>query len=224
MTNLEDFAVWGAIHQPGMIDGPMLEDLRSVLAPLPLDRPGLRLHGVAAIQELLGPHGVIGQWASHLIGTDARPVRALLFDKSSARNWAVGWHQDRVIAVTDRRDVPGFGPWSVKDGVIHVAPPISILQRMVTVRLHLDRVALDNAPLLYAPGSHRLGLVPDGQVAAMVARCGVERSQANAGDAWAYASLILHASERAATPQRRRVLHVDYAVDMLPGGLQWLGV
>ena len=35
---------------------------------------------------------------------------------------------------------------------------------------------------------------------------------------------ILHASNAAETPRRRRVLQIDYSADDLPGGLQWLGV
>ena len=38
------------------------------------------------------------------------------------------------------------------------------------------------------------------------------------------ATSIVHASERAQNPRRRRVLQVDYASEALPGGLQWLGV
>lgn len=95
---------------------------------------------------------------------------------------------------------------------------------MVTLRLHLDAVDEDNSPLLYAPGSHRLGIVSVEQVPEIVARCGVETSLASSGDAWAYSALILHASEPASVPARRRVLHVDYAVGSLPGGLEWLGI
>jgi hypothetical protein len=35
---------------------------------------------------------------------------------------------------------------------------------------------------------------------------------------------LLHASEAAIEPLRRRVLQVDYAVGQLPGRLEWLGV
>jgi hypothetical protein len=216
--------VHGAIHLPRLVATTLVEQLCADLAPFPLDRPGLRLRGVTAVVALLEPDGVMGQSAAALIGPRAIPVRALLFDKSSARNWAVGWHQDRVIAVKQRREVPGFGPWSVKEGVAHVAPPVEILRGMVTLRLHLDPVGTDNAPLLYAPGSHCLGIVPVGQVPEMVERCGVETSLAQAGDAWAYSTLILHASEPALSPGRRRVLHVDYAACSLPGGLEWLGI
>lgn len=221
---MEDFATHGALHIPRCVDATTVEQLCHQLAPLPLDRPGLRLHGVEGTAAVLGPDGEMGRIAAQLIGAGATPVRALLFDKSPGRNWAVGWHQDRVIAVKERREVPGFGAWSLKGGATHVAPPPDLLRGMVTLRLHLDPVKLENSPLLYAPGSHRFGMVPDTEIAEVVARCGRVASLAQLGDVWAYATLILHASEPALVPVRRRVLHVDYAADRLPGGLEWLGI
>ena len=47
------------------------------------------------------------------------------------------WHQDLSIAVKERHEVAGFGPWSVKEGV-PVQPPVEILESMLTLRLHLD--------------------------------------------------------------------------------------
>jgi hypothetical protein len=57
------------------------------------------------------------------------PVRAIYFDKSSEANWLVPWHQDLTLAVRTRVDVPGFGPWSTKDGVTHVQPPDGVVSR-----------------------------------------------------------------------------------------------
>jgi len=72
----------------------------------------------------------------------------------------LAWHQDRTIAVVRRKDIEGFGPWTVKSGWPHVAPPFELLAEMVTLRIHLDPVTEANAPLLIAPGSHRFGRVP----------------------------------------------------------------
>jgi ectoine hydroxylase-related dioxygenase (phytanoyl-CoA dioxygenase family) len=129
-----------------------------------------------------------------------------------------------VIAVAERRDVEGFGPWTTKDGAPHVAPPFEVSSRMLALRLHLDDTPADNAPLLVAPGSHRLGRIAEPDVPGVVQRCGTVACTAAAGDVWLYATPILHASEAAARPLRRRVLQVDYASDPLPGGLRWLGV
>ena len=151
-------------------------------------------------------------------------MRAVLFDKTAATNWALGWHQDRTVAVTERRDVPGFGPWTAKGGLLHVAPPFEVLSGMVTLRVHLDPVPLTNAPLLVAPGSHRLGRIPQPAVPKVVRRCGTAACVAGKGDVWLYATPILHASDAAEEPARRRVLQVDYAAGELPGGLSWMGI
>ena len=95
---------------------------------------------------------------------------------------------------------------------------------MVTLRVHLDDVPATNAPLLIAPGSHRYGRIQEQAVAAVVARCGIATCLAKAGDIWAYATPILHASSVATTPAHRRVLQVDFSADALPGGLEWLGI
>lgn len=206
------------------IASPLMGAIMDLVAPLPEDRPGLRLQGVAGLSELLGPAGVIGQSVAAAAGGEMSPVRAILFDKNAATNWALGWHQDRTICVRERRDVADFGPWTVKAGLLHVAPPFELLARMVTIRIHLDDVPHDNAPLLIAPGSHRFGLVREDRIEAVVAECGVHACTALAGDVWVYATPILHASDAAATPTRRRVLQVDYAGFGLPGGLEWSGV
>jgi hypothetical protein len=187
-------------------------------------RAGIRLHGIEKLRPILDPTGPIGAIAASIIGAAARPVRAILFDKTRSANWSLGWHQDRTIAVQKRIEVPGFGPWSVKQGLIHVAPPIDLLASMVTLRVHLDPVELSNAPLWIAPGSHRFGRVAVDEIDQIVERCGTSVCLADSGDIWAYATPILHKSEAAQHPARRRVLQVDYAATDLPGGLVWLGV
>lgn len=147
-----------------------------------------------------------------------------LFDKSVEQNWSLGWHQDRTIVVRQRVDVDGFGPWSVKTGMIHVDPPFDLLAGMVTVRVHLDAVPETNAPLLVAPGSHKRGRIPTAEIPEAVRKCGIVSCLAAAVDVWLYVTPILHASDAAAAPQHRRVLQIDYAVRRLPGGLEWLGV
>jgi ectoine hydroxylase-related dioxygenase (phytanoyl-CoA dioxygenase family) len=107
--------------------------------------------------------------------------------------------------------------------VPHVEPPFELIASMVTLRAHLDDCNASNAPLLIAPGSHRSGRVPEKDIPQTVARLGQAICLAAAGDVWLYATSILHASERAERPRRRRVLHVDFASAALPGGLDWYG-
>lgn len=214
----------GAQHIPAALDQPALAIIEAALADLPPDHPGLRLASLPALADILAPTGAIGRHAAAYQGDAARPVRAILFDKSAATNWSLGWHQDRTIAVRARIDTPGVGPWTVKSGIQHVAPPQAMLDRMLTLRVHLDAVDADNAPLMIAPGSHRHGRVPESEVTTLVARCGTYACLAERGDIWLYATPILHASDAASHPRHRRVLQLDYSADALPGDLEWLGV
>ena len=201
-----------------------LEALHAWAARIAPDQAGVRLHGDADVRAFTQAPGPLATLVGERLGRPAFPVRALLFDKSPARNWALAWHQDRTVVLVEQRDAPGFGAWTVKQGLLHVAPPTGVLDRMVTARVHLDPVPATNAPLLIAPGSHKRGRVAERDIASVVAACGVHACLADAGDVWLYATPILHASEAASAPSRRRVLQVDYTTDPLPGGLTWLGV
>jgi len=172
--------------------------LETALASAPAGRPGTRLRPMPGLADAVRPATLI---AASVLGRQTRPVRATLFDKSAARNWSLGWHQDRTIAVRARIDTPGFTDWTRKEGIDHVVPPFEILQRMLTLRIHLDPVGLDNAPLLVVPGSHRLGRVAESDIDDIAASRGSAVCQAERGDLWLYATPILHASARAAKPK-----------------------
>ena len=202
----------------------VLTELEAALAECPPDRPGIRVRGVPVLDTLLASDESLGWIACDRIGRAARPVRAVLFDKTPATNWALGWHQDRTIAVSKRHDVPGYGPWSVKAGIAHVEPPFDIIEVMVTLRIHLDDVPDDNAPLLIAPGSHGFGRIAEAVLIDVVARCGTAVCTARRGDVWAYSTPIVHASSASVGHAHRRVLQVDYAAVALPAPLEWLGI
>lgn len=163
----------------------------------------------------------IAQLVHPLIGTRARPVRALFFDKNGHANWKVPWHQDLTIAVTSKREIPDYGPWSVKDGEVHVQPPMSVMERMASVRLHLDDCGDNNGPLRVVPGSHRLGRIRPEKIRELVNELGETVCTADSGDAIVMSPLLLHASAPAREPSHRRVLHFEYCSCELPPGLDW---
>jgi hypothetical protein len=224
MSARADFARDGAVHFPGVLSADHLAALRDLADEAVGARPGARLRGAALLDAVLATTGPVGALAARLTSDAARPVRAVMFDKTPDANWAVAWHQDRTLPVAERIEVEGFGPWSTKDGLLHVAPPFEILARMITLRVHLDPVDAGNAPLRAALGSHRLGRVAAGDADDRAAEHAVIECLAAPGDIWAYATPILHASDRAEPPRRRRVLQVDYADFDLPGGLAWAGL
>jgi hypothetical protein len=176
---------------------------------------------VEPVADLIADSGAVGRIAGELMGSVAIPVRALLLDKSEAANWALGWHQDRTVAVRDRLDVPGFGPWSVKDGQIHVQPPHEITASMVTLRVHVDAVNELNSPLAILPGTHSMGRLANGRIDELAAELAPVICLAGAGDVWAYRAAIVHSSAEQKGSGRRRVLQIAYAADDLPDGREW---
>lgn len=184
----------------------------------------------AGLRNLLFNSPLIGRLAANELAalfcrvssTGWFPVRALLFDKTPETNWKVSWHQDLSIAVTDRAEIPGFSGWSLKEGVWHVQPPFEVLERMLTVRLHLDDCGTGQGPLRVLPGSHRHGRLSSADVLRLRRATCAEETRCRAGDALIMRPLLLHASSKATHPSRRRVLHVEYANEALPGGLKWV--
>jgi ectoine hydroxylase-related dioxygenase (phytanoyl-CoA dioxygenase family) len=156
-----------------------------------------------------------------ILGRDAFPVRGILFDKVPAANWHVGWHQDQIIPVAERKDVPGFTAWSVKRGVPHVRPPASVLERMLTLRFHLDNCGPDNGALQVIPGSHKHGFLDDETIQYMVDDIEPIACEAPRGSVLMIRPLLLHASSPARSPSHRRVIHLEFASHPLPAGLAW---
>ena len=150
----------GFVWQRQFADKECLAHLLSATAAASVDsaRAGVRdllqrspeIAGFAACEA-------VAHLVNPLLGGKAFAVRAILFDKTPEANWRVAWHQDMTIAVSEKRDVPGFGPWSMKDGVPHTHAPVSLLERMLTLRLHLDDCEESNGVLRVIPGSHRQG-------------------------------------------------------------------
>jgi hypothetical protein len=182
---------------------------RNLLADLP------EVRRVAEGEALLG-------LARAVLGRGAFAVRGLLFDKTPTANWGVPWHQDLTIAIKRRvAEAPGFGPWTVKGGVPHVRPPAEVLERMVTIRLHLDDAGPDNGPLLVLPGSHRQGRLDVASSQEWLDRNHVETCLVPRGGVLLMRPLLLHASSPSNGPAHRRVIHLEYATGTLPYGIEW---
>ena len=93
-----------------------------------------------------------------VLGQNAFVTRATLFDKTVGANWGVFWHQDLSIAVQEKHDVPGFGAWTRKAGVISVQPPLELMSRILAVRIHLDSGTRSETPGRHARLTGSLGV------------------------------------------------------------------
>ena len=208
--------------RPQLLARDQLDHLERMLHTRPRVA-GVRIYNNKQLEDWL-VDGPVGQVVRSVLGRNARPVRAIVFDKSAEANWTLTWHQDRTIALCKRENVPGFNNWTIKSGATHVEPPFSVIEKMLTARIHLDPVDETNAPLLVSPGSHRCGRIAEPEILKVVERCGTASCLASEGDVWLYSTAILHASDKSHGRSRRRVLQVDFSADELPHALEWLGV
>lgn len=148
-------------------------------------------------------------------------VRTILFNKTPDTNWYVTWHQDRTVSVSEKFDHPEWKNWSVKEGVLHVQPPLAVLENMVTIRIHLDDTNRDNGCLKVISGSHRNGLLSQDQITEIVACENIVYCEVNTGDALIIRPHLLHASSKSVDPSHRRVLHFEFNDWVLPEGVSW---
>ena len=186
--------------------------------------------GVFAVRNLLDVSPEVPRLASSpavrrlveaVLGPECIPVRGILFDKIPGANWKVPWHQDVTIAVRDRVEAEGFGPSSIKAGVLHVQPPPGVLENMLSVRLHLDACGEENGALRVIPGSHRRGRIPESEIPSMRQGNSERVCAVGVGGALLMRPLLLHASSPSRAPEHRRVIHLDFAAIELPTGMSW---
>ncbi|HXU30074.1 MAG TPA: phytanoyl-CoA dioxygenase family protein [Thermoanaerobaculia bacterium] len=162
--------------------------------------------------------------ASEALAAPAIPYRATLFDKSPGANWLVAWHQDKTLPLKARFAAEGWGPWSVKAGVLHAQAPAEALDQVVALRVHLDPSTEENGPLRVIPGSHRLGILRDAGVASLIERSPIVTCLVPRGGVLVMRPLLVHSSSKATSDQPRRVLHIEYTRALLLGPGQEIAV
>jgi hypothetical protein len=216
---LEGWAITSPLIQPDLLDS-LTSELTSLVGDAS-DRGGARqLLEIPVVQELARSKHV-RSLAEAALGERSFAVRGILFDKTPSANWKVTWHQDLTIAVRERRDTDSFGPWSVKEGVTHVQPPVSILERMVAVRVHLDDCGPENGPVRVIPRSHTYGRLSGASIDVWKQKHASVDCTLSRGGILAFFPLLLHASSPSSRPEHRRVVHLEFAATDLPAGLEW---
>ena len=209
---------------PRLFEVEILVSISNALneSPLRHGRAGIRnAFKVEVVRSLASDDRLLGM-ARKVLGVNAVPFRATLFDKSPNSNWLVVWHQDTALPLKDRREVSGWGPWSVKEGVICAHAPASALEHVLAIRVHLDDSNEENGPLRVLPGTHAMGVLTDDAIHELaMARSAVECT-VSAGGVLLMRPLLVHASSKAKTSARsRRVLHIEYSArTSFPGGLE----
>jgi ectoine hydroxylase-related dioxygenase (phytanoyl-CoA dioxygenase family) len=157
----------------------------------------------------------LAEIASAILGREATPFRATFFDKSPTSNWLVAWHQDTALPLRAKHDLPGWGPWSVKDSITYAHAPTSALVKVVALRMHLDDSTAMNGPLRVLPGTHDSGVLSDDEVHDLSLRMQSVDCLVPRGGVLAMRPLVIHSSSKSRIEEARRVLHIEYAASLL---------
>ena len=202
---------------PGCLDDSSIKRLSESLDDTQYGQRNLLREPI--IQELARSQEVCRVIES-VLGPNCFAVKGILFNKTQKSNWKVPWHQDLTITVQERIEAEGFGPWTIKCGVVNVQPREDVLRGILAIRIHLDANDHQNGPLRVSPGSHKHGRLTAEQLAkwdkSESAECLVPR-----GGALVMRPLLLHASSACMSPKSRRVIHLEYSSEDLPEGLRW---
>jgi ectoine hydroxylase-related dioxygenase (phytanoyl-CoA dioxygenase family) len=202
------FAILPGLFSPEYVD----QFLREIthLAPR-RSRAGVRhALGLSPIAAVAREQHMISL-AREVLGPDAFPFRATLFDKSPAANWLVVWHQDTALPLQERVELPGWGPWSLKEGIQYAHAPAAALNAVLALRVSLDDSTAENGPLRVLPRTHNLGVLSDDSIHDLSTRIQPVDCVVPKGGVAAMRPLVVHASSKSQTQMPRRVLHIEYA-------------
>lgn len=209
--NEQGFAVVENVLPAESIE-PLIEELAK--ATWRRSRAGVR-HALAhdAVSALAQSPRLLDM-AQQVLGGSAFPFHATLFDKSPKANWLVAWHQDTALPIRDRQDTSGWGPWSVKEGVIYAHAPALALSRVLALRVHLDDSTEQNGPLRVLPRTHTLDVLSDDAIHELAAEVSAVTCPVLRGGILVMRPLLVHASSKSQTEMPRRVLHIEYAASV----------
>jgi ectoine hydroxylase-related dioxygenase (phytanoyl-CoA dioxygenase family) len=149
--------------------------------------------------------------AREVLGPDAFPFRATLFDKSPTANWLVAWHQDIALPLRERIELPGWGPWSVKEGVSYAQAPATVMSHVLALRLSFDDSTGENGPLRVLPGTHTIGVLDAHGIHEFSTQIPPVDCIVSTGGVVVMRPLLIHASSKSQGEMPRRVLHIEYA-------------
>lgn len=144
-------------------------------------------------------------------------TKSIYFDKPEKSNWFVAYHQDLTISVDKKIEIENYENWTIKQNQFAVQPPIAILEKNFTIRIHIDKTTKDNGALKVINNSHSKGIFrAENLETENETICEVEK-----GGIMIMKPLLFHASNKTTNNERRRVIHIEFSNQELPNGLEW---
>lgn len=147
-------------------------------------------------------------------------TKAIYFNKPAMSNWFVGYHQDLSISALKKQPTEEYVQWTYKHKQWGVIPPVHVLKKTITFRVHLDDTNETNGALQVIPKSHLKGIVRidkgfNKEDLGDEVLCKVKK-----GAVMLMSPLLLHASQRSVSSADRRVIHLEFCNEEIPMG--WL--
>ncbi|MGL4996391.1 MAG: phytanoyl-CoA dioxygenase family protein [Deefgea sp.] len=205
----------------GAVSLEQCQALKAALSEFTLaaGRGGVRqIHQKNATIHALALQGELAKLAQTVLPAPVYLVRSIFFDKTQQQNWLVAWHQDLTVTAAQAFSSEGWGPWSKKEAIFHVQPPLGVLQSMLTLRLHLDRTTKQNGCLKVIPRSHLGGII---RTELNVTGLDATWCEADVGDILLMSPLLWHASSKASEASSRQILHFEYSNHRCATDLAW---
>ncbi len=147
-------------------------------------------------------------------------VKSVYFEKNRDADWFVAWHQDLPINVNEKVETEGFSTWTFRDNLHSVIPPLEISQNILAIRIHLDDTTVANGALEVIPGSHRKRHSPE-EIQTITENSFSEHCEINSGGIQVLRPLLLYRSAKTKNHKKRRVIHLEFSAEELPGKLEW---
>ena len=123
-----------------------------------------------------------------------------------------------VAALIDAVSKTGNGAGSQRRGSVYALR--NLLEAVPAVAELADAPAV-RALVIPMPGSHRGGRLTAPEIQRQRTQTSSVACPVPSGGALLMRPLLLHASAASQSPRHRRVIHLEYAADSLPGSLQW---
>jgi hypothetical protein len=117
-------------------------------------------------------------------------------------------------------ETSGYSNWTVERGISHAVPRKEVLEKRLSVRIHLDDCSIDNGAILVAPKSHKNGIIQSKTEIEKIISGETIYCEGEKGGVMFIISLLLHKSPYSTTNKKRRVLQIDYVGIKLSNGLE----
>lgn len=155
------------------------------------------------------------------ISPNAFVVKSIYFDKPPNANWIVNWHQDITINVTGESDNPEYTKWRKTKKRTAVRSPSDILEKMFTIRIHLDDCSEKNGALRIIPKSHLQGVIQMKNITTAI-KATEKICKVKKGGILLMKPMVLHSSKRVENEMNRRIIHIEFSSNELAEGVNWL--